>query len=198
MERSLTPPTGSGYEHDVAGRSSGRIEQFLRTLGADRIEHTGGSLFEHLCRVGVLLKGWGADADVRAAGMCHAVYGTDGFDHPLLDLDERGRLVEVIGEHAESLVYLYASCDRGAVYPQLGRGPVEFHDRFTGGTRQPGDADLEAFMEITAANELDVMAHDPALATRHGADLHSLFDRARDLMSPAAQAACDAAGPAGP
>ncbi len=50
-------------------------------------------------------------------------------------------------------------------------------------------------MEITAANELDVMAHDPAIAAQHGPALYRLFDRTRTLLSPAAQTACDAAGP---
>ncbi len=33
---------------------------------------------------------------------------------------------------AEQLVYLYASCDRGRVYPQLDQAAVYFDDRFTG------------------------------------------------------------------
>ncbi|WP_329395657.1 DUF6817 domain-containing protein [Streptomyces melanogenes] len=168
-----------------------RAEAFLRGRGAARMPHPGGTLLEHLGRVRGLLAEWGADSRIQAAGLCHATYGTDGFDEPLLPVTERAVLAELIGERAEELVYLYASCDRGVVYPQLGGvEPVAFRDRFTGARHTPDEADLRAFVEITAANELDVMAHNAELAERHGAQLHRLFTRSGGLLSRAAQDAC--------
>ncbi|WP_343235898.1 DUF6817 domain-containing protein [Streptomyces sp. SID10815] len=167
------------------------VEDFLRERGADRVPHPGGTLLAHLARVARLLAEWGADPDVQAAGLCHAAYGTDGFDASLLALTERATLAGLVGDRAEALVRLYAGCDRAAVYPRLGRErPVVFHDRFTGGEHTPSDADLRAFVEITAANELDVLAHHADLAARHGADLYALFARSRDLLSAGAWAAC--------
>ena len=56
----------------------------------------------------------------------------------------------------ESLVYLYGSCDRAAVYPALkDPGRCRFRDRFTGRTHLPPEPDIRAFTELTAANELD-------------------------------------------
>ena len=55
------------------------------------------------------------------AGLCHACYGTDGYDQALLGLDERPVLTALAGVRAESLVYLYGSCDRAAVYPARGK-----------------------------------------------------------------------------
>ncbi|MFI2641757.1 VOC family protein [Streptomyces sp. NPDC018610] len=167
------------------------VEDFLRHRGADRVPHPGGTLLAHLVRVARTLAEWGADPDVQIAGLCHAAYGTDGFDQDLLPLTERATLAELIGERAEALVHFYGSCDRGAVYPRLGgdRPPV-FRDRFTGGEHTPAEADLRAFLEITAANELDVMAHNEELAARHGAALYELFARSRDLLSAEAWAAC--------
>src|SRR5689334_9087491 len=142
---------------------------FLRDRGADRMPHPGGTLYEHVVRVAGLLAEWGADADLQAAGLCHACYGTDGFAPSLLRPDEREILAGLIGDRAEALVYLYGSCDRTAVYPQLGRpGPVPFLDRFTGRTAAPPDREIRAFIELTAANELDVFRHNAALAQRHG------------------------------
>jgi len=69
----------------------------------------------------------------------------------LLDLDQRGTLREAIGMQAEELVYLYASCDRGQVYPQLDQAAACFDDRFTGLRTQPDRKSLRAFVEITAA-----------------------------------------------
>ncbi|MFF8592137.1 VOC family protein [Streptomyces sp. NPDC015220] len=167
------------------------IEDFLRDRGADRLPHPGGTLLAHLIRVARTLAEWGADPVVQSAGLCHAAYGTDGFDEVLLGITERGTLAELIGDRAEALVHLYASCDRSAVYPLLGRDrPVVFRDRFTGGEHTPADADLRAFLEITAANELDVITHNEDLAARHGAALYRLFARSRDLLSSSAWAAC--------
>ncbi|MGW3495945.1 VOC family protein [Streptomyces sp. NPDC001020] len=168
-----------------------RVESFLRDRGAADMPHPGGTLLEHLGRVRRLLADWGADPVIQMAGLCHATYGTDGFDQWLQSATERHLLTELIGDRAEALVYLYASCDRGAVYPQLGAAqPVVFRDRFTGTEHVPNEADLRAFMEITAANELDVMAHNDELASRYGAELYRIFTRSADLLSTAARNAC--------
>jgi hypothetical protein len=139
----------------------------------------------------MLLSDWGADEVLQAAGLCHACYGTDGFDHAMVDVADRQALMELIGPRAEALVYLYCSCDRAAVYPLLGSdGPVAFRDRFTGRTVVPPERDVRAFVEVTAANELDALAHNSAVAAEHGAGLFSLFAGARDRLSDAAWAAC--------
>jgi hypothetical protein len=41
-------------------------------------------------------------------------------------------------------------------------------------------------IELTVANELDVLAHDPGISERHGAELLRLFTEWRPLMSEAA------------
>ena len=53
------------------------------------------------------------------AGLCHAVYGTDGFPTALLAVTERHVLSGIAGADVEELVYLYASCDRKFSYPRL-------------------------------------------------------------------------------
>ena len=167
------------------------VEQFLISRGADRMAHPGGTLLEHLRRVAALLRSWGADPAVETAGLCHACYGTDGYDHPLVGIADRHILSELIGSPAEALVYLYGSCDRKVVYPRLaGSAPVPFRDRFTGRTVAPTEREVRAFMEITAANELDVVRRNPAIAAEHGAGLFRLFERARHRLSDAAWLAC--------
>lgn len=169
-------------------------DRFLLEHGAAGIEHPGGTLLTHLRRVADRLTAWGAADEVVLAGLCHAAYGTDGFATALLPLSNRGELVEVIGAAAEELVYLYGSCDREASYPRLrGAGPVAFRDRFTGEVREVDVAGVRAFLEITAANELDVFAHNEALAARHGPALLELFSRTRERLSGPAWAACQLA-----
>lgn len=163
-----------------------QVEGFLRDHGAEGIAHPGGTLLAHLGRVADLLGSWGADADVQAAGLCHALYGTDGFDHSLAELSERSSVAALIGRRAEGLVYLYGSCDRTAVYPRLDGKSVVFTDRFTGQDHEPDAGALRAFLEITAANEFDVMVHNTELAAMHGTALYQLFERTADHLSPAA------------
>jgi catechol 2,3-dioxygenase-like lactoylglutathione lyase family enzyme len=167
-----------------------RIDAFLRAGGAAELRHPGGRLLDHLHRVRDLLAGWGADVDVQVAGLCHAAYGTDGFEPVLLPVAERATLRGLIGERAEALVYLYASCDRSVVYRRVGREePVVFRDRFETVDHTPAEADLRAFLEITAANELDAVAHNASLAARYGAGLYQLFTRAGELLSERAREA---------
>lgn len=163
------------------------IEQFLRSRGAAAMAHPGGTLLEHLLRVGRKLAEWGAPPDVQVAGLCHAAYGTDGFAPFLVDPENRSVLMELVGKRAESLVYLYASCDRAATYPRLrgGERPV-FRDRFTGVEQEPDADGLRAFLEITAANELDVFAHNEELASRYRPGLYRLLEPTRAMLSAAA------------
>jgi Domain of unknown function (DUF6817) len=167
-------------------------EEFLLAHGADRIDHPGGTLYDHLIRVAATLAEWGAGDEVRLAGLCHATYGTDGFDQTLLPIEDRPALRDVIGEAAEALVYLYAACDRRAVYPRLDGSPAaEFLDRFTGTADTVAGPMLRGFMEMTAANELDVLARQPVMLAQYGPSLLKLFSRCRELLSPPAWDACE-------
>ncbi len=164
-------------------------EALLRARGADHVGHPGGTLLAHLVRVQTVLAEWGADDDVQLAGLCHATYGTDGFRVALLELDERPVLVDAIGSGAEALVYLYASCDREQTYPQLVQRVVIFTDRFRGTRHTPASSGLRAFMEVTAANELDVVRHNRELADQHGDGLAALFAEAGQYLSEPANRA---------
>ena len=164
-----------------------QIQEFLLDHGAGQLPHPGGTLHEHLIRVAALLADWGADQELQVAGLCHACYGTAGYPHPLLGLDERPVLRAIAGAQAESLAYLYGSCDRAAVYPALKKpGQVPFRDRFTGRTHLPPEPDVRAFTELTAANELDVVRHNPVMAASHGAALRQFFADARHRLTGAA------------
>lgn len=162
------------------------IENFLRSRGAADLAHPGGTLMEHLMRVRRRLADWGARYEVQLAGLCHAAYGTDGFARSLMGLGDRPVLAALVGERAEALVYLYASCDRAATYPRLGGDRPFFRDRFTGTDHDAATEDLRAFLEITAANELDVFEHNRELSIRHSPGLRLVLEPVRHLLSPGA------------
>lgn len=167
-----------------------RALALLRRLGADRVAHPGGSLLPHLTRVRDRLAAWDASPALRLAGLCHAVYGTDGFGRALLPPERRAELVAAIGPEAEARVYLYASCDRAASYPALTTDGAPFRDRFTGRTSTPDHGMRRDFAELTAANELDLARTDPAFRGEHGPALLALLTRFRPLLSRAAWKDC--------
>ncbi|SEG30037.1 hypothetical protein SAMN05216223_104253 [Actinacidiphila yanglinensis] len=162
----------------------------LRRLGAADTAHPGGTLLAHLQRVQGRLATWGARPALQLAGLCHAFYGTDGFPSALLPLDRRTELSTVIGAEAETVVYLYACCDREASYPTLVDSDGPFRDRFTGRTLTPGPRLRRDFAELSAANELDLARVNPAFRKEWGAPLLDLFTRFRPLLSEPAWEEC--------
>ncbi|MGC4746130.1 DUF6817 domain-containing protein [Micromonospora sp. DT201] len=150
------------------------VRVWLRDHGAERIAHPGGNLYGHLCRVSERLAVLGCGSEVQAAGLTHAVYGTDGFDLALLDRADRAVLRDLVGADAEELVYLYGACDRGRTWRELAETGQVF-DRFECHVRTPDAAQLRSLIDLSIVNELDVVEHDPAVAGRHGAYFRELF-----------------------
>ena len=132
----------------------------LRGLGAEQLPHPGGNLLDHLRRVHDLVADWDGSPRARLAALCHAAYGTAGFPHALLPLEQRAVLRGVIGHDAEELVYRYDACDRS--YGDLGATPLRLRDRFTGEVVTMADA--VDFCLLTAANELDIARFAPLTA----------------------------------
>jgi hypothetical protein len=164
-----------------------RIISFLRGRGVEAIAHLGGSLLDHLLATRSLLVEWNAPRELLDAALCHAAYGTDGFEARLLDTGERDLLADVIGAEAERLVYVYAACDRRLVYPKLGPGAsVDYVDRFTGEHRPLRDAELRRFIELTFANEIDLAESVPGFTQRYGSELRELLSRCAVHASPSA------------
>jgi hypothetical protein len=165
-----------------------RALAWLRAHGAQDIQHQNGSLLSHLERAERLLRRWDAGEALCLAGLCHAAYGTDGFAPSLLATSQRPLLAGVIGREAEEIVYFYASCDRAAVYPQLGRAArVRFRDRFAGDDVGPTDSQLQAFLELTFANEIDVVSTTAGRPRSDWQQLIDLLSRCEGLVSEGAR-----------
>ena len=157
--------------------------EFLRDHGAESIEHPGGTLYAHLCRVERRLADLGAGRDLQLAGLTHAVYGTDGFARSLLDWADRDSLRPVIGETAENFVYLYGACDRDRTWPSLA-DTATVHDRFTGQSEHMNASELVPFVDLSVVNELDVIEQNPAMLEKHGDYFDDLFTRWAPVTSP--------------
>jgi hypothetical protein len=168
-------------------------EELLIRHGATDMEHPGGTLLAHLRRVRDQLAAWGARDALQLAGLCHAVYGTDGFPPSLVDVTaDRPVVREVVGEEAEAIIHFYASCDRRHLYPQAGATTVDFLDRWSGEhTTLPSTA-LADFWELSFANELDIVRQSEQMRSAIGPSLWDLWAPARPWVSEPARAAFEA------
>ena len=72
--------------------SDARKLRFLRDEGAERVEHSGEHLLDHLVATRDLLAGWGARQELCDAALFHSVYGTQFLDDSLVGPDQRGRV----------------------------------------------------------------------------------------------------------
>jgi len=165
------------------------VEGYLRSLGAGEAAHVNVSLIEHLEATAALLRAWGQREAVCLAGMCHAAYGTDGFQRALLEPGARRSLAERIGADAERLAYLYGACERERFHPRLGTpGERSMPDRFTGEEVPLSADDIAALCEITIANECELAQGGPNYRRKHARALLELFARMEGRASQAALA----------
>ncbi|MFC6023199.1 2OG-Fe(II) oxygenase [Plantactinospora solaniradicis] len=100
------------------------LMRVLERLGACSVPHAGRHvrsadhrakprpLCAHLAGTYAVLRNWGAEPDVCAAGLLHGLYGPLGIGTALLWIDERDVLRKAVGARVEELVYLYSVLDR--------------------------------------------------------------------------------------
>jgi len=205
----------SSWEYSLA-------RAYLTSHAADDVPHIGGTLMKHLTGTCDLLRQWDRAGELCLAGLCHTMYGTDGYPKPLENPAQRDKLAAIIGEKAEELVYFYASCDRGWLYPQLapeissgalvgihdietakqrlrdgavlGRPldssagtPITFRDRFSGKVFIPAPEVFASFLELTFANELEIIRGQwPHVPEQNRLLWQAIFERCRDQVSEAA------------
>jgi hypothetical protein len=140
----------------------------LTQRGAADLAHVipGTTLLGHFERTEQLLRSWGNPETVCLAGLCHAAYSSDGFEGQVLDHASRDTIAQVAGPEVEALVYLYGSCDKAQVYPQIGHDwPVRFRDRFDGSERDLEAEELSVLCELIIANALELMTSRTERAT---------------------------------
>lgn len=154
---------------------------WLRSHDAEKIEHPGGTLYEHLVRTQERLRTLGLASHVQLAGLVFAAYGLDGSDVKLVG--DRIDLRDLVGEQAETLAYRYAATDRRATWNQLAETGV-LTNRFTGATEQLSGAALRDLVDLTIVRQLDVYEH----TGQHADYFRRLFAGWAPLASPSVTA----------
>ena len=79
--------------------------KFLQEAGTENMPHKNQSLFEHLIGVRDKLRDMGAPEHVQDAGLFHSIYGTTVYLNQTTN--DRKKIRELIGERAETLVYMF-------------------------------------------------------------------------------------------
>ncbi|WP_061231759.1 DUF6817 domain-containing protein [Leptospira interrogans] len=163
----------------------------LEELSVSNFEHLNGDLLSHLLETFQILEEWGSPEFLCYAGLFHAVYGTFAYQNPVIGTNARKEIVGIIGEKAETLVYLYGSCDRTHLYGQFGNTKSIFHkNRFTGEITTLTRSILNDLCELTAANELQLTLSDNSFRNRYAAELKNLFSRMNPYLSSKAAILC--------
>lgn len=159
---------------------------FLKSIGTQNVDHSNDGLLAHLQATSDLLRRWGNSDDICLAGLCHAVYGTDGFETALLDISQRDEVKAAIGEAAEAFVYIYASCDRKFLYPLIGSRPLRFRDRFTQTEFEPAEDMLCACVELLLANDVEISYREERFLDYTREHYSEYFLRSKDFVSSSA------------
>ena len=161
--------------------------QKLKEFGAGGFEHVDGTLWDHLLGTRDILADWGASTMLQDAGLFHACYSTAGFGEQLVELEQRNRIIEVIGEQAENIVYHYCACDRELFYPRFSETTTpKFTNRFNGEDYFLDDALLKDFCELTVANEIEIAVGNDKFIGKHGASRYRIYKAMSGYLSNSA------------
>lgn len=101
-----------------------------------------------------MLKGWGNNGTVCAAGLFHSIYGTRHFKHKAWPLTDRGAIRAVIGREAEWLAYLFCATARPKAFLDAAESdqPRLVTDMFRDVELLLPPGELRDLLEIEAAN----------------------------------------------
>ena len=95
--------------------------RFLRQANTEGMPHTDRRLFDHLLGTRQLLVEWGARPALCDAGLFHSIYSTEHFEQTAVPFTRRDEVRQLIGEEAESLVWLFCMMRRETFFLDLGK-----------------------------------------------------------------------------
>jgi hypothetical protein len=134
----------------------GKHMAFLRELNIGAREHSKRGLLNHLLGTRRLLHEWGARPALCDAALFHSVYGTEGYELATVPLSQRVRVQELIGNEAESLVWLFCFMNRQTLAGNIRRSEdFAVTHRLTGEQLPLTNQQFGDLVNLTFANELE-------------------------------------------
>ena len=119
----------------------------LTQLKTHMVNHSGGTLYEHLVGTYKLLKERGSEEYVCLAGLYHSIYGTQFFKYQTTH--DRDTIKATIGEDAENLVWLFCNVDRNKIWDSFEQNNFCL---LNGDTVDMSDQEFNDLYEIIKAN----------------------------------------------
>ena len=95
--------------------------RFLRKANTEGMPHSDCGLFDHLLGTRQLLVEWEARPALCDAGLFHSIYSTEHYELKAIPLTMRDEVRQLIGDEAESLVWLFCMMRRETFYQNLGQ-----------------------------------------------------------------------------
>ena len=161
--------------------------RFLRGANTEGMPHSGRALFDHLLGTRQVLVEWGARPALCDAGLFHSIYGTEHFEPTAVPLTRRDEVRQLIGEEAESLVWLYSMMRRDQFFQDLGkdRNPSVQH-RETGEQIALSGTQHQDLLTLLLANSLEAF---PRCSWFERRSMRMALRHYRQFASPSVQRA---------
>ncbi len=131
--------------------------RFLRKASTEQMPHSSEvGLFDHLLCTRRLLVEWEARPALCDAGLFHSVYSTEHYELKAIPLSMRDEVRQLIGDEAESLVWLFCMMRRKTFDQNLRRDQnLSVQHRLTGEWIPLTKAQFQDLITMTFANCLE-------------------------------------------
>lgn len=136
--------------------------RFLRKASTEQMPHTEVGLFDHLLGTRRLLVEWEARPALCDAGLFHSIYSTEHYELKAVPLSMRDEVRQVIGDEAESLVWLFCMMRRTTLSQNLHRDKdLSVQHRLTGEWIPLTEGQFRDLITMTFANCLEAFPRCP-------------------------------------
>src|SRR5436190_5039270 len=130
--------------------------RFLREAHTETMPHTQRALFHHLLGTRQLLVDLGARPALCDAGLLHSIYSTEHYEQQAFPLTRRNEVQHLIGDEAESLVWLFCMMRRETLLEHPGHDQNRsVEHRLTGEQIPLSPAQYRDLITLTLANSLE-------------------------------------------
>lgn len=178
---------------------AGLLEAVLGASACRETQHSGRTLREHLVGVFEILQTWQCPTPTCLAGLFHSVYGTHAFRTSSLRIDKRETLRAAIGEDAETLVFIFCTLDRAALFRSLTTASLDkllsntsvFSSYASDDRLFVSSNMLQALLELLLADRVEQLPHRPPVASNDPSRIHlsrhsdTIWARISPLLHPA-------------
>jgi len=136
--------------------------RFLRKASTEGMPHSDRGLFDHLLGTRQLLVEWESRLALCDAGLFHSIYSTEHYELKAIPLFMRDEVRQLIGDEAESLVWLFCMMRRKTLDQNLHKdGDLSVQHRLTGEWIPLTEGQFHDLITMTFANCLEAFPRCP-------------------------------------